>query len=74
MAIGENIVSHFVKAKTPEMLVKKMRKLQAIEGIHLRFHDKQYADGFWYAWYEKEYRPKMDKELIKDKEGQNGIS
>ena len=74
MAVGQNVVSQFVKAKSPEMLVRKMRKLQALHGTHLRFHDKQYANGFWYAWFEKEFSPRLDEHLDLKKEGKNGLS
>lgn len=56
MAVGANVVSQFIKAKTPELLAKKMRKMQAQQGRYMAFHDKQYANGFWYAWYETELK------------------
>lgn len=56
MAVGANVVKVFLKAKTAELLVKKMRKKQAIEGRYIPFNSIQFADGFWYAWHETELK------------------
>lgn len=69
MAVGANVVPHFVKARTPEMLIRKMLALQSRRGTHIPFFDIQRADGNWYAWYNKE----MTSMVIK-KEEDNGIS
>lgn len=63
MAVGANVCKVFIKARTAEMLVRKMRKLQAVEGRYIDFHDKQFADGFWYAWYDKEMKHTMVKSI-----------
>lgn len=54
MAVGVNVVTKFVKAKTSEMLTRKMRKIQIQRGAQVPFFDIQFAEGFWYAWYREE--------------------
>jgi len=56
MAVGLNVVPHFVKAKTPEQLIKKMSAEAVKRGTHIPFFDIQKQDGVWYAWFMKEMK------------------
>ena len=69
MAVGVNVVPHFVKARTSEQLIKKMLQVQIRRGTHIPFFDIQKQDGLWYAWYNTEVRnvfPRTDDEIKKD--------
>lgn len=72
MAIGVNIITRFVKAKTPEVLTRKMRKIQIQRGNYVPFFDIQFADGFWFAWYKEELSSLSL--MNKTKERKDGIS
>lgn len=54
MSVGVNVATRFVKAKTAEMLTRKMRKIQLKRGTMVPFFDIQFAEGFWYAWFQEE--------------------
>lgn len=56
MSIGVNVVPHFVKAKTPEQLIKKMSFLSMKRGTHIPYFDIQKQDGQWFAWYMTEIK------------------
>lgn len=62
MSVGVNVVPHFIKAKTPEQLVRKMAAIAARRGTHIPFHDIQKQDGQWFAWYNKEMKTNFSKE------------
>ena len=67
MSVGINVVPHFVKARTKEMLIRKMAALSARRGTHIPFFDIQKADGEWVAWYNKEIKFKVNNmEIVKN--------
>lgn len=59
MAVALNVVPHFIKARTPEQLVKKMLSTATRRGTHVPFFDIQRQDGNWYAWYNTEYKTNL---------------
>lgn len=70
MSVGANVVPHFVKARTKEMLVRRMALIASRRGTYIKFRDIQKADGEWIAWYDSELKLKINnQENIK-----NGIS
>lgn len=52
--MGVDVATRFVKAKTAEMLTRKMRKIQTKRGAMVPFFNIQHVDGFWFAWYQEE--------------------
>jgi len=69
MTVNIAQVPHFVKANTPEMLQRKMRQLQAKDGVKYYFTNINRVDGQWFAWYEKTFKENKLK-----REEENGIS
>ena len=44
-------VPRFVKARTPEMLIRQMIRNNQRSGIEFKYFDIQKQDGSWFAWY-----------------------
>jgi hypothetical protein len=61
MSVGSNVVPQFVKARTPEQLIRKMAATSARRGTHIPYFDIQKEDGQWYAWYNTELKLNLNK-------------
>jgi hypothetical protein len=59
-------VPHFIRAKTPEMLVREMAKLQARDKVKYVFDNITRVDGQWHAWYERDFKSNKLKQEVKD--------
>lgn len=69
MSVGANVIPHFVKAKTKEMLMRRMALAASRRGTYIKFHSISKTDGEWVAWYDSEVKLKINQESYK-----NGIS
>ncbi len=59
----------FVKAASPEGLIRKMKLNNASMGIANHYFDIQFVNGVWYSWFYKD-----DNTKFNIKENTNDIS
>ena len=69
MSVGANVVPHFIKAKSKEMLKRRMALNTARRGTYINYRIV-HAEGEWVAWYDSEMKSMINNtEIVK-----NGIS
>lgn len=44
-------VPHYVKAKTPDLLIKAMLANNMKLKAYVKYHDIVFANGYWFAWF-----------------------
>jgi len=68
-----NEVPTYIKAKTPELLVKEMLLVNYKSGRHNKYFDISKSGDYWYAWFYNHI--KLDpSELIKKEEPKQVIT
>ena len=46
-----DFIPSFLKAKSPEVLRGLMLRNNAQHGVMFKYYDIQFAQGFWWAWF-----------------------
>ena len=59
-------VPHYVKAKTPDLLIKALLRENARFGICFKYFDIQSQGGYWYAWYLRDATTSVKQQLEAD--------